>query len=200
MLGRKCARELAQGLLVPFVRNLREVARKFETHAFAGAHRTTTLVVEAFEEVAHRDAQHPGDFEEPPCRHAVDATLLLVGLLVGHADQVGELLLRQAEHDSTFPDPGTDMPVDVLGPAGCPFHLRRTHGFQYGHKRGNCRGAAGRPTSRQGNMRSGETCVSPNPVETKDFLSTSWQGTRVGATSLDFNQTSRRCMRTKQDP
>src|SRR5882672_12646880 len=39
-------------------------------------------------------------------------------LLVGNANQVGELLLRQPEHDPPLADAGADMPVDILGAIG----------------------------------------------------------------------------------
>jgi hypothetical protein len=40
-----------------------------------------------------------------------------VGLLVSDADQVGKLLLRQAEHDPPLADPGSHIPIDILGSA-----------------------------------------------------------------------------------
>ena len=38
-------------------------------------------------------------------------------LLIGHPDQIGELLLGQAQHDAALPNPRADMAVDVLGTA-----------------------------------------------------------------------------------
>ena len=38
-------------------------------------------------------------------------------LLIGDPDQVGELLLGEAEHDTTLAYPRTDVTVDILGPA-----------------------------------------------------------------------------------
>jgi hypothetical protein len=39
-----------------------------------------------------------------------------VGLLIGDADQIGHLLLRQAEHDPALADPTADMTVEILWP------------------------------------------------------------------------------------
>jgi hypothetical protein len=41
-----------------------------------------------------------------------------VGLLIGDADQVGELLLGQAQHDPALPNPRADVAIDILGPPG----------------------------------------------------------------------------------
>jgi hypothetical protein len=46
--------------------------------------------------------------------------------LIRHADHLGELLLCQAQHDSTFADPASDMIVDR---GGRPPSLRFGHGF-----------------------------------------------------------------------
>ena len=51
---------------------------------------------------------------------AVDALLVLVRLLVGDADQLGHLLLGQAQHDPPLAHPRSDIPINVLSPrTGC---------------------------------------------------------------------------------
>jgi hypothetical protein len=46
-----------------------------------------------------------------------------MGLLIGDADEIRQLLLRQTEHDPALPDPRADMMVDVLGSIGRSLHL-----------------------------------------------------------------------------
>ena len=46
---------------------------------------------------------------------AVDALLVLVRLLVGDPDQLGHLLLGQAQHDAPLAHPDPDVAIDVLG-------------------------------------------------------------------------------------
>src|SRR5580704_5184361 len=40
-------------------------------------------------------------------------------LLIGHADQIGELLLGQAKHDTALSNTGTDVTVDALRRGAC---------------------------------------------------------------------------------
>ena len=61
-------------------------------------------------------AQRLGDLVQPARRDPVDAGLVLVRLLVGDPDQLGHLLLRQAQHDAPFPHARADVPVNVLRP------------------------------------------------------------------------------------
>ena len=49
---------------------------------------------------------------------------VFVRLLIGHADQIGELLLCQTEHDPPFANAGSDVPVDILGSARRPTRRR----------------------------------------------------------------------------
>ena len=75
------------------------------------------LRVELLEEVADVDAQRLGDLVEPSGGNPVDAGLVLVRLLVGDADQLGHLLLREPQHDPPLADPQAHIMVDVEGPA-----------------------------------------------------------------------------------
>src|SRR5690606_12643544 len=104
------------------VGDLGEVAREFQAHSFPRADLAPPFAVEPFEEIGDRDAQHPGDLPHPAGRDAVDAALVFVRLLVGDADEVGELLLRQTEHDAALADAGADMAVDVLCPTRGSLH------------------------------------------------------------------------------
>src|SRR5690606_41162255 len=62
------------------------------------------LAVQPFVEEADVDAEDARDLEQATGRHAVDAALVLVGLLVGHADHFRELLLGQAQHGAPLTD------------------------------------------------------------------------------------------------
>src|SRR5579872_711748 len=117
MLRRERSRQLAQRLLMPLVRDLGEISRQLETHALTRADGPAALIVEALEEIADGDAQHPRDLIKPAGRNAIDAALIFVRLLVGDADEVGKLLLCEAEHDPAFADSCADMAVDILCPA-----------------------------------------------------------------------------------
>jgi hypothetical protein len=117
LVGGEGASQLAQCLLVALVRNLRKIARKFETHPFARRDRALIVVRQAVEEVADWHAQHLCDLEQSSGRHAVDRALVFVRLLIGDADQIGELLLSEAEHDPPLADARTDVAIDVLRPA-----------------------------------------------------------------------------------
>ncbi len=70
---------------------------------------------QAFEEERHRHVEHLRDLEQPPRGDAVQASLVLVCLLVGYADHAGELLLRQAHHDPALADAGADVAVRRVG-------------------------------------------------------------------------------------
>src|SRR5471032_3111070 len=123
VLRRQRAGKLAQGLLVLFVLDLREVAGQLQAHPLPRADRLGALVVEPFEEIADGNADDAGDLEKTPRRDAVDPTFVFMRLLIGHADEVRQLLLRQTEHDPALTDPRADMMVDVLGSIGRSLHL-----------------------------------------------------------------------------
>src|SRR5437762_11235407 len=92
--------ELAQRLLMALIWDLREIAGEFQAHAFARADRAGALPLQAFKEITDRHAQNLRNLVEPARRNAVDAALVFVRLLVGYPDQIGELLLGQAQHDA----------------------------------------------------------------------------------------------------
>src|SRR6266568_4522030 len=48
-----------------------------------------------------------------------------MGLLIGDADQVGQLLLGQAQHDPTLANPRADMAIDILSAPGRTTRRRR---------------------------------------------------------------------------
>jgi hypothetical protein len=62
VLGGERARQLAQRLLMALIRDLGEVARQFQAHSLALADRLAALAVEAVEEIADGNAEHPGNF------------------------------------------------------------------------------------------------------------------------------------------
>src|SRR5207244_2360808 len=53
--------------------------------------------------------------EQPAGGNTIDAALILMGLLIGHADHLGELLLGQPQHDAAFANSPADMIVDRRG-------------------------------------------------------------------------------------
>src|SRR5258706_12229467 len=99
------------------IRDLREVAGEFEAHALARADRPSVLLLQPVKEITDRHAQNLTDLIEAAGGNPVDAALIFVRLLVGDADQVGKLLLGQAQHDAALAHPRPDMTVDVLGAA-----------------------------------------------------------------------------------
>src|SRR5258706_13463172 len=99
------------------IRDLREVAGEFEAHALARADRPSVLLLQPVKEITDRHAQNLTDLIEAAGGNPVDAALIFVRLLVGDADQIGELLLGQAQHDAALAHPRPDMTVDVLGAA-----------------------------------------------------------------------------------
>src|SRR3546814_10058818 len=64
----------------------------------------------------------PRDLEQAPRRHAVDAALVLVGLLVGHADHLRELLLSEPQHCAALTDALADILLDALDSCRNCFH------------------------------------------------------------------------------
>ena len=68
------------------------------------------------EEEADLHAQSLRDAAQTTGGDAVDALLVFVRLLVGDADQLGHLLLGQAQHDPPLAHPRPDNSIDVLRP------------------------------------------------------------------------------------
>src|SRR5260370_28709223 len=138
---------MTQRLLMPLAGDLREIARQLQANALARADGTPALLVEALEKIAHGDAEDPSDLEQSAGGDPIDAALVFVRLLVGHTDEIGELLLGQAEHDSALANSRTDMAVDVLCPARLSLHFRPPPGVCSGAGRGGAdrRRAAGKP-------------------------------------------------------
>src|SRR3546814_1952119 len=103
------------------VADAREVACQIEAHALAFV-QAAVFVVEPFIEEADVDAEDPRDLEQAPRRHAVDAALVLVGLLVGHADHLRELLLSEPQHCAALTDALADILLDALDSCRNCFH------------------------------------------------------------------------------
>jgi hypothetical protein len=70
--------------------------------------------VHALEEVTDIDAERLRDIVQAAGSNAIDALLILVGLLIRDSDQLGHLLLGEPEHDPALAHACTDMAVDVL--------------------------------------------------------------------------------------
>ena len=73
------------------------------------------LPFESVEEVPDVDAENVCDLIESPRRDPVEAGLILMGLLLGHPDQICHLLLCKPVHDSSLAQARADVPIDVLG-------------------------------------------------------------------------------------
>src|SRR3954454_14551051 len=108
---REHAGQLGDRLLLPPGQG-GEAPRQLEQQPLLG--RRQGGLAQALEEVAGLDPERPRERVQPPGGDAVEALLVLVGLLVGDADQPGQLLLRQPEHDPPLAHPRADVAVDVL--------------------------------------------------------------------------------------
>src|ERR1700739_2305587 len=62
------------------------------------------LFADTLVKVGDRRAQSSRDFEQSSGGDAIDATLVLVSLLIGYADHLGKLLLGQRGHSLDFSD------------------------------------------------------------------------------------------------
>ena len=72
---------------------------------------------QALEEVSDVDAELARDLEDAAGADPIGAGLVLLHLLVGHLECLGQLFLGQAELGAPCPNPLADMLVDALGPA-----------------------------------------------------------------------------------
>src|SRR5215469_2306710 len=122
------AGQLADRLLVLLVLDFRKVARDLQQHALMGSDRPRRFFAETFVKIRDWRVEHTRDLIEPPGRDTVDAALVFMRLLVGHADHLGELLLGQTEHDATFANATADVVIDS---AGRTPSLRFCHRFTY---------------------------------------------------------------------
>src|SRR5262245_30374629 len=103
---------------MPLVRDLREIAGELQAHPLARTNRTFAFLLEPVKKEVDRYAEHLGHFEQPARRNTIDAALVFVRLLIRDPDQIGELLLRQSEHDAALANARSHILVDVLGAAG----------------------------------------------------------------------------------
>src|SRR5438093_548325 len=90
-----------------------KVARQFQRLPLLGCWRRQGLL-QTLEEVVDPYIQRLRDLIEAAGADAVDARLVLVRLLVGDADQLGHLYLRQPEHDPPLAYSCRDMPIDLV--------------------------------------------------------------------------------------
>jgi hypothetical protein len=111
-------RQMAKRLLMLPALDRSEIAGEFQEHALlrhqllrAGG--TTRGRLDILEEITDVDSQRTSDLVEAPRRDTVDSGLVLVGLLIGDSDQLGHLLLGQAEHDPSLADTQADVAVDI---------------------------------------------------------------------------------------
>src|SRR3954447_9197104 len=104
-----------------------EAARQLEQPPLPGARPGGLVLAQALEEVARLDPERLCDGVEPAGRDPVHAPLVLVRLLVGDPDQLGQLLLGHPEREPALAHLGPDMAVRVLGtgpPGPRPRHRR----------------------------------------------------------------------------
>ena len=100
---------------MPFVWDLGEVTGELEAHPFAGTDPALASLFEPVEKIADRNAKHLGYFKQAARGDTVDAALVFVRLLIGDTNQVSQLLLRQAEHNTSLATARPDMAIDILG-------------------------------------------------------------------------------------
>ena len=110
--------EGADRLLLPAIRDGHEVARQLEHLALLrGGLDGPRCRGQPVVEIVDLDAKGPRDDTQAAGGNPVDALLVLVCLLVGDPDQLGQLLLGQAQQDAPLAQPRPDMPIDILQPA-----------------------------------------------------------------------------------
>ena len=97
------------------VSDLGEVSRDLEQHPLMRRDLSRPFFADTFVKISDRRAQGPSDFEQPSGGYTIDTALILMSLLIGHADHFGELLLGQAQHDAPFAYPASHMIVDCSG-------------------------------------------------------------------------------------
>jgi hypothetical protein len=115
------AAELAHRFLMAIIADAREVARKVEAHSLALV-QAAIFGIQPFVEEADVNAEDPRDLEQPAGRDAIDAALILVSLLVGHAYHLRQLLLGQAKHGAAFANALADILFDGLDVCRDSFH------------------------------------------------------------------------------
>ncbi len=94
LLRCKRTRHLAESFLMAFVVYAGEVPGNFQTHPLTCLHFIRVCsVTQTFEEVPDGHPKHLSDFKQTTGRDAVDTAFVFVGLLIGHTDQLGHLLL-----------------------------------------------------------------------------------------------------------
>ena len=81
------------------------------------AGRIARMLVDAVEEIRHRQVKELGDGVEPSGADAVDAFFVFLNLLEAHADGLGEFFLRDALGKARGPHPAADMNVHGVSAA-----------------------------------------------------------------------------------
>ena len=66
-------------------------------------------------EVPDRNAKNLGNLIQATGRDPINTPLVFMGLLVGNADQVGNLLLAISNRYPALSDLGTNVPVSICG-------------------------------------------------------------------------------------
>ena len=114
-LTRESAGKLANRLLELLIFDIGEVAQDLKKLAWMARRGLRRFLADSIIKVRERRAQDTGDLVQPAGGNAVRAALVLLYLVAGHADPLGELLPRQTEHDAAFADARADKFIDLFG-------------------------------------------------------------------------------------
>lgn len=105
--------ELSDRILLTLIADTGEVSGQFQAHPLASAHVVVAGTVQILEKVTDVDVQHARQFIQSPGRDAIDAAFVLVRLLIGDPDHVGQLLLRQPQQGAALANAQPDMALDI---------------------------------------------------------------------------------------
>ena len=113
----KCPGKIHKCLPILLLGDLHEIAAQLKEPPLLGGRNETSLALcKALVEVVDVNPKHASYLVEPTCRNTVDALLVFMLLLVGDADQLGELVLGHSAHDPAFAQTGSDVTVHILRP------------------------------------------------------------------------------------
>jgi hypothetical protein len=113
-------------------RNIHVVAGEIQKHQLLGRRHEAAFRLQPLKKVSDLDPEPLGDAIQPAGGHTVETLFVLVGLLIGHPDQLSHLLLGQAQHDAALAHPSPDVAVDILCPTSiCPLLSRHRSPHRY---------------------------------------------------------------------
>jgi hypothetical protein len=112
---------MVQSGLASGVTDHREIPRQLQAHTLARGQTLVRTVAQSIIKIGNADAQDARKLVQAACRDAIEAPFVLMRLLIGHAEKLGELLLRQAKHYAALADLASNMLLNQ-GKAAGSFH------------------------------------------------------------------------------